>query len=504
MPKRLYVISDLHIGGEYSKYGEPGGRGFRLCTHIDMLAKFVNAVAQRGTQEGIDTELVINGDFVDFLAEKTIVTSAEAHKEKTPWRPFIADPGQAVNVLGRIIERDQSFFNALRDLLGVGHRLTVLLGNHDIELSFPAVRRLLTRKLNAEDKRFAFVYDGEAYNVGTVLIEHSNRYDEWNVVTHDALRRMRSGQSRNEPPLDASIQFEAPAGSYLVAGVMNQIKTQYPFIDLLKPENEAAIPILLALAPQYRKHMLIIAALVARSRQHRLGEDGRPIYSGDIASDEDSPGEALMRSILRAKVPAERYQNFMKSIAASVPAGGAETVNTAGDIAGGRVSSVWSQLKLLFAGSAAPVSARLPTLLAALEGTRDDFSFDRTREKEQYLLAARKMVERGFQVIVFGHTHLAKEIALEGGTYINTGTWADLIPFPSTVLQLPSDLTGQSVEQQYAERLRRLGEFVTHMRDSNLNAYIKFLPTYARIVLDDKGEVTSAELCDYQNDGEPV
>src|SRR5215471_6562818 len=176
MPKRLYVISDLHIGGEYSKPGEPGDRGFRLCTHIDTLAQFVNAVAQRGTQERLNTELVINGDFVDFLAEKTVVPHAEANEAKTAWRPFIEDPGQAARILGRIIKRDRLFFNALKEFLRVGHRLTVLLGNHDIELSFPVVRRLLTRELGAEGKRFAFVYDGEAYSVGTVLIEHGNRY----------------------------------------------------------------------------------------------------------------------------------------------------------------------------------------------------------------------------------------------------------------------------------------------------------------------------------------
>jgi hypothetical protein len=247
-----------------------------------------------------------------------------------------------------------------------------------------------------------------------------------------------------------------------------------------------------------------IAALVARSRKHRLGEDGRPLYAGDIASDEDSPGEALVRSIVRAKVPPEQYQDFVHSIAASVPADMFPSMDTAGDIAGGMVASVWAQLKLLFAGSAGPVSARMPTLLAALEGTRNDFSFDRTREKQQYLVAARKLTERGFQAVVFGHTHLAKEIALGGGTYINTGTWADLLPFPSTILQLPSDLAGQSVEQQDAERLRRLSAFVTHMRDSKLHDYIQFLPTYARIELDEQDRVISAKLCDYQDEGEPV
>ena len=43
-------------------------------------------------------------------------------------------------------------------------RLTILLGNHDIELSYPRVRSALERVLGTEEGRgFRFVYDGEAY-----------------------------------------------------------------------------------------------------------------------------------------------------------------------------------------------------------------------------------------------------------------------------------------------------------------------------------------------------
>ena len=34
--KEVFVISDLHIGGEGPQAGEQ--RGFRLCTHTDLLA----------------------------------------------------------------------------------------------------------------------------------------------------------------------------------------------------------------------------------------------------------------------------------------------------------------------------------------------------------------------------------------------------------------------------------------------------------------------------------
>ena len=37
--------------------------------------------------------------------------------------------------------------------------------------------------------------------------------------------------------------------------------------------------------------------------------------------------------------------------------------------------------------------------------------------------AAERLLDRGFDTVVFGHTHHAEEVALPSGTYINSGTW---------------------------------------------------------------------------------
>src|SRR5262249_37777826 len=148
--------------------------------------------------------------------------------------------------------RDRQLFDALRTFTGRRGRLTLLLGNHDVELSFPQVRRRLFQYLDAEAlTRITFIYDGEAYAVGDALIEHGNRYDGFNVIDHDRLRRVRSLQSRRQaiPPEYA---FAPPPGSRLVASIMNPIKQMYPFVDLLKPETEAVVPMLLALEPEFR------------------------------------------------------------------------------------------------------------------------------------------------------------------------------------------------------------------------------------------------------------
>lgn len=502
--KRLFVISDLHIGGDYPDKSEAASRGFRICTHVDELVAFIRWVTTRARQESVDTELVINGDLVDFLAEKSDSRNPASGEIESGWHPFIGDPQEAEKIFRRIIDRDKMFFSALKDLLAAGNRLTITLGNHDIELSFPALRRMLIEELDADGKRFSFIYDGEAHQIGNVLIEHGNRYDEWNVVTHDALRRVRSVQSRMEPFLDAARGFEAPAGSFLVAGVMNEIKARYPFIDLLKPESEAAIPILLALAPEYRSRIVAIAKLIASSRIHVVGGDGLPSQAGDIAEVEgplgrEMSGEAVIRNILQARLGAA-YMSEFASATHTEPGFGniVQGESAAGDIQGGDLRTLWSILRLSFAAPSDPVIARLPILLAALEGTRGDFSFDRQREIAPYQSAAQRLLQRGFRLVLFGHTHLAKEMNLDGGTYINTGTWADILPFPETVLGPSFGQSQTEGDRCYAARIGRLSQFVEDMETARLDKYLRFVPTYAQIEFDPRGELIGANL--YQFD----
>jgi len=54
-----------------------------------------------------------------------------------------------------------------------------------------------------------------------------------------------------------------------VAAVINDIKRTYRFIDLLKPEKEAAIPVILALEPGRRSALMQIADMYLEARLRR-------------------------------------------------------------------------------------------------------------------------------------------------------------------------------------------------------------------------------------------
>jgi UDP-2,3-diacylglucosamine pyrophosphatase LpxH len=214
----VYVISDLHLGGALGPSASE--RGFRICTQGDALAAFIEALAGQPTGPGAPRiELVINGDFVDFLAEED---------EPVEWTALKEDPERARALLLRIVERNRDVFRALARLVERGHTLTVLIGNHDIELAFPVVRQALAAALGLRaGAQLRFLHDGEAYAVGDALIEHGNRYDPFNAVDFDALRRVRSIQSRGLAVPDDR-RMPPPPGSQLVAEVMNPLKQHYP------------------------------------------------------------------------------------------------------------------------------------------------------------------------------------------------------------------------------------------------------------------------------------
>src|SRR5690348_14500830 len=88
--RRVYVISDLHLGG--APDGRANGRGFRIFTRTPELVSFIDAVARRPAGDP-RVELVINGDFVDFLAE--------IDPDHCRWTP-LKSAAQAEEVLGRI------------------------------------------------------------------------------------------------------------------------------------------------------------------------------------------------------------------------------------------------------------------------------------------------------------------------------------------------------------------------------------------------------------------
>ena len=171
----VHVISDLHMGGP---------QGFQILRETTRLANFIRWVAAQRPGERV--ALILNGDIIDTLAED--ISGYVAIDE-------------AVSTVQRIMG-DPSFkpvWDALAHFVAKeGRKLILVIGNHDIELAFPMVQRLILMRLAGENPlahaRIEFSTMGAGYScmVGNsrIFCTHGNEVDPWNYVRYESLSKV--------------------------------------------------------------------------------------------------------------------------------------------------------------------------------------------------------------------------------------------------------------------------------------------------------------------------
>ncbi len=413
-----YVISDLHLGGECP---------FQIFREGDTLAGWIDGLSD-DEPVGRRRALVINGDFVDFLAEKT---------------PRHFDTEGAVAKLRRIVS-DAAFapvFAALsRFMARPTHLLAITIGNHDVELALPWVRQVLEQVLCAGQasnmSRLIWSLQGEGLllRIGSdagprILCVHGNEVDAWNVVDHEAIRRFARDGLRDKRSMR---DYIPNAGSRMVVEVMNGIKQRYPFVDLLKPETQAVIPTLLAIDASAASALTALPSIAARQKAAQvriaagwLGEDpgpeSKPVQDAHVVrpsrTSERHAQRLLADQLLdHAEVELRSGRTAIDVIATGSPG---ETLGL------GRAIIAAAQGK-----------GRVEVLRQQLAELAKDRSFDLSDRDPTYRdLDSR--VSTNIDFLVAGHTHLPRAIEREFGRsyYFNTGTWARVFRIRQATLE---------------------------------------------------------------------
>lgn len=439
---RAVVISDLHLGGSSP----------HMMSHPDQLAKFLKSLPMR-LQADERLEVVIAGDFIDFLAIPAYAS-------------WTVDPRAARDKLERTTSGDSPFapvFTELAGLLRLRHNLTILVGNHDVELALPGVQEALLARLGASRHQVLFVDDGRAYQIGQALIEHGNRYDGANVNDWSNLRTIVSAQSRNEIP---PVALEVSAGSVIVEKIVNTIKPAYPFIDLLQPQGELVALLLIAFEPSLIWQFDKLARLLRGRRQEQANRQGvQPGKPRNVAYQPLDEEDAELRAAFGGLYERLRRPSTQKGF---------------GDlIATAWASSQDSLAATLRRGDPVPAE-RLDQIRLVM---RRMLLADRTAHLDgpiaQYGAAAKRMIADSagkLTTVVMGHTHQARSLGdPERAWYINTGTWADLIRVPALALE-----DNRALEQFLRELLGG--------QQRNLH------PTYANLRIESDGQVSLAKL----------
>jgi UDP-2,3-diacylglucosamine pyrophosphatase LpxH len=185
----LIVLSDVHLGSDLVSHAA-GAR--RRSKAIDRdLTRLIDHYRTRPPRRG-RWRLVIAGDFIDFIGmvlptEPTLET-APSEEERENGLGNARD--HALRKMRAVAERHAEAFAALTRFVDAGNTLTIIHGNHDLELYWDDVRAELVETIarRSRDRQacvaridftpWFFYRDGMAY------IEHGHQYDAYCATDH--------------------------------------------------------------------------------------------------------------------------------------------------------------------------------------------------------------------------------------------------------------------------------------------------------------------------------
>jgi UDP-2,3-diacylglucosamine pyrophosphatase LpxH len=420
----IHAISDIHMGGNRLD--------FQILRETKRLANYIGWVGRQ--RPGGRVALVLNGDIIDTLAE-------DIHG-------YVA-VDEAVATIQRIM-KDPSFtgiWKALADFVKLeGHTLIIIIGNHDIELSFPIVQRLIITYLAGADlaarARIEFSTTGAGYTcrVGNarVYCTHGNEVDAWNYNRYEDLAKVgrRLNVSRS---LDPS-EWYPNAGTRMVKEVMNDVKRRFAWIDLLKPETSAAIGTLLVLDPSQVSKIGKLLSIVGEKVQGQKQADQRLSAEGFQQPSQDTTlpftadrllGPNLKAGILGAKASDGRSAEDMLLAAEENFNRPNANIAAAADSTLGTPQLILDSLTGWMRGVGKDEALRR----ALKDWLANDKTFDISDQDDTYKQVT-AAVGSPIDFIITGHTHLERAIDMGGGRYyFNSGTWIRLLQFTGTMLK---------------------------------------------------------------------
>ena len=214
--KTIIIISDLHLGAGHFYNGKRNV--LEDFYHDEELIDFLTYYST-GEYSSKPVELVINGDFLDFLA--------------VPFVPFFDDEfwseEASYEKLERILEAHPEVMKALISFVEKKNKKIIyIIGNHDAEMILPKVMERFTEVFPVDLRnKVRIMNSNDSHNPHPkITIRHGHQYEfahqfdlEKSMITSVKGRRY----------------FLPPWGSYFVTRVINKFKEERSYINEVKP-----------------------------------------------------------------------------------------------------------------------------------------------------------------------------------------------------------------------------------------------------------------------------
>lgn len=413
MDSIVYVISDLHLGpGRDAASGQWNAlEDFQadeaLCAFLDHISDASRA----------PFELLIAGDFIDYpqiLPDMGL--QSPSNDLGTTEAESVERTRVVLGQLPEIASGHPTVFQRLRQLMADGHAITILVGNHDIDLLWPGVWELLFEAIYppgapGQLRRETFSRTYGSGPRGRVYIEHGHERDIQNCFGDQMTQPFAYDQHGTQ-------RLKRCWGTLFVDKVYNKLEADRWFIDNVKP---IARVIKLGLTNDFR---FTAGALALITKFFLTSGASLHVISGGVLSAEDEPAsvppeqrtaETVVSSVADPQLRGELEQRlsepaFRQEFEREVQQQYEENDWQAIAQGGGQQPSL-------------DEAANEPPAAAVLGAEAEDAY----RSAARAILAA----DGAISTVIMGHTHAAIDgliapIYLDGGRtgyYYNSGTW---------------------------------------------------------------------------------
>jgi UDP-2,3-diacylglucosamine pyrophosphatase LpxH len=381
--KLKIVVSDFHLGAGPPDIGQNPLEDFIAD---EAFAYFLETLRAESERDNKEVELIINGDFFEFLQVPAV---AEFDPERTypPEAYYDSSPASSIKRLDLITAGHPIVFDALADFIQVEaprRRMTLIKGNHDVNLFWPRVKQRLREALGATGRRASMLLFAERYvSRENIYVEHGHQYAE----------QLSRWDDFDDPrDKDNPDQLLYSPGSQFVIDFFNLIERDRVGADSLKPLTVLAW-YSLEWDFSFGARMLLILA----RHSPTMGID-----AGNTVNESLDVLRQQLADTTGLQELSDRYRDSL-SFRRDFHTRAGQLLVPAASPPG------------VFAWPLPPADE------SAIEIARAEI--DEIHSSMQRV-AARLADDQGAQIIVFGHTHRPYLQTLEGGTtLINCGSW---------------------------------------------------------------------------------